>query len=402
MADLTRINTNITALNALNNLNNVNNQLAIHQLRLSTGKKINNPSDDPAGWAIATKLRSRADGLGQALNNINSAKDMIAVGEGHLQNIQSILEEMRVKAEEAASDALGDAERDAILNELQNLNSQINMEVDQAQWNDQYLLKGTSSFDFQIGVKTSDSDSLSFNIANEVFGGTGTSFNTSGLEVTAEITGATLLNKTTATSVIDSFSVGTFGYLYDNTEGDFSLQVSNMTVSAGGTVIGTVSLLKGGSVIESASATFDGSTAISATLNDTGVAVTGTGVGISSTDFRNNTYPSEGGSFTLQDIHSVSSQTKAQTFMNQIDDAIDKISEALSYTGAITNRLTYQESSLTTAQTRTDAARSTIEDADMAYEQLEATKLMILQQTATAMLAQANMAPQNILTLFGG
>ncbi|MBW7941944.1 MAG: flagellin, partial [Candidatus Kuenenia stuttgartiensis] len=72
----------------------------------------------------------------------------------------------------------------------------------------------------------------------------------------------------------------------------------------------------------------------------------------------------------------------------------------LSYIGAVVNRLTYQETSLTVARTNTEAARSRIEDADMAYEQLESTKFQILQQTASAMLAQANAGPQSIMQLF--
>jgi len=72
----------------------------------------------------------------------------------------------------------------------------------------------------------------------------------------------------------------------------------------------------------------------------------------------------------------------------------------LGYIGAMQNRLDYQETSLTVAKTNTEAARSRIMDADMAYEQLEATKLQILQQTAVAMLGQANMAPLAILGLF--
>ena len=65
------------------------------------------------------------------------------------------------------------------------------------------------------------------------------------------------------------------------------------------------------------------------------------------------------------------------------------------------NRLGFQEESLTVAKVNSEAAYSRIVDADMAFEQLETTKLMILQQTATAMLAQANVAPQTVLALFG-
>lgn len=97
---------------------------------------------------------------------------------------------------------------------------------------------------------------------------------------------------------------------------------------------------------------------------------------------------------------SVSSTTLAQNLMKKIDNAIADVSSALSYIGSVVNRLTYQEKSLNTSKINTDAARSRIEDADMASEQLQATKLQILQQTAITMLAQANTSPQTILSLF--
>lgn len=96
---------------------------------------------------------------------------------------------------------------------------------------------------------------------------------------------------------------------------------------------------------------------------------------------------------------SVSTTTDAHTLLQKADNAIATISSALSYIGSAVNRLTYQGNSLTVAMVNTEAARSRIEDADMAYEQLNATKLQILQQTSTAMLAQANISPQSILSL---
>ena len=79
---------------------------------------------------------------------------------------------------------------------------------------------------------------------------------------------------------------------------------------------------------------------------------------------------------------------------------IANVSEGLSYLGAFTNRLSVKEDSLATAQTNTESSRSRIQDADIALEQLEATKLQILQQTAVAILAQTNVAPQVVLALF--
>ena len=78
----TRINTNISALNALKSLNDIGNRLSTAQLRLSTGKRINAAADDAAGYSIAKKFNARAEGLGQALNNIGSAKNLVSVAEG--------------------------------------------------------------------------------------------------------------------------------------------------------------------------------------------------------------------------------------------------------------------------------------------------------------------------------
>ncbi|MFH1485421.1 MAG: flagellin protein, partial [Chloroflexota bacterium] len=58
--DVSRIATNIAGLNALNALRSINNQLGVHQLRLATGKRINDAADDPAGLTIGTKFRARA------------------------------------------------------------------------------------------------------------------------------------------------------------------------------------------------------------------------------------------------------------------------------------------------------------------------------------------------------
>jgi hypothetical protein len=61
--DVTRIASNIGALNSLNSLMNINAKLATHQTRLSTGKRINSAADDPAGLTIATKMLARSEGL---------------------------------------------------------------------------------------------------------------------------------------------------------------------------------------------------------------------------------------------------------------------------------------------------------------------------------------------------
>ena len=116
---MSRINTNIAALNALNALNKLSRRLNTHQLRLATGKRINTAGDDAAGLSIANKLKVRAESLGVSLNNIGDAKNMMSIAEGYLQSISDILGQMRAKATQAANDILGTAERNALKNELE-------------------------------------------------------------------------------------------------------------------------------------------------------------------------------------------------------------------------------------------------------------------------------------------
>ena len=83
-----------------------------------------------------------------------------------------------------------------------------------------------------------------------------------------------------------------------------------------------------------------------------------------------------------------------------VDTALQTINTEIGKIGANVNRLQTKESNLTTAITNTEAAKSRILDADVAKEQIHASKLSILQQTSTAQLAQANSSPQAFLSLF--
>jgi flagellin len=89
-----------------------------------------------------------------------------------------------------------------------------------------------------------------------------------------------------------------------------------------------------------------------------------------------------------------------QTYLNEVGTALRTVSNGLTGIGSLTNRLTMKEASIALTQSNTEAAYSRIRNADMAQEQLELTKMQILQQTATSMLAQANTNSQSILTLF--
>lgn len=89
----------------------------------------------------------------------------------------------------------------------------------------------------------------------------------------------------------------------------------------------------------------------------------------------------------------------ASSAIDAIDEAINKVSTQRSALGAYENRLDYTVSTNTAASENLTSAESLIRDTDMASEMAEYTKLNVLVQAATSMLAQANSQPQNVLSL---
>jgi flagellin len=96
----------------------------------------------------------------------------------------------------------------------------------------------------------------------------------------------------------------------------------------------------------------------------------------------------------------VSTTQKAGSYMTTANYALDKVNSTLSSLGSLMARLSFKEESIAAAQINVEGAYNRIMNANMAEEQVNASKYAILQQTATAMLAQANQAPQTLLSLF--
>ena len=97
----------------------------------------------------------------------------------------------------------------------------------------------------------------------------------------------------------------------------------------------------------------------------------------------------------------ISIQADADAAITTIDAAITTVSSERSKLGALQNRLEHTINNLGTSAENLAAAESRIRDVDMAAEMMQFTKTNILNQAATAMLAQANMAPQTVLQLLG-
>jgi len=404
-ADFSRINTNIGALSALNSLKSINQRLGIHQLRLATGKRINSAADDAAGMAIAGGLDTKARGLGQAIDNIGSAKNVMTTAEGHLNNVLEILNQMKTKAEQAANDTVGASERTAILQELQKFNSQIDAEILQADWFGINMLTG--NMNFQIGT---GSDATKDELILDVLGNISVSgLNSSGLDVVASsaATGSVNTDYTTASGGISGTlaASSSFNSLIDELgTGQYTL---NVAVTVNGTVSIEVRDDAGAQVTINSdtdpATNYVGNSLATVVAGGADPAVIDLGVGITIDLDAISTAAAQSMSIGFDYTkggNSVADQASAQVFMDKVDAALSGVKEALSYLGGQYNRLSFQEESLSVAKLNTEASYSRIIDADMALEQLEATKFQILQQTATAMLAQANAQPQAILALF--
>ena len=179
--DYNRVNTNVTAMEAQLSLNKINRDLGESRLRLSTGFKINNAEDDAAGFAIATKLKSRVAGLEQALQNVSDAKSVLGIVEGAYGSIMDNLIEMKTLATQGANDTLGSTERGYIDSQLQSLAADINAVADSTKFQGIGLLDGNNALDVtnttsdfegsytmtvQAGEGTTDTYAVTLNAVN--------------------------------------------------------------------------------------------------------------------------------------------------------------------------------------------------------------------------------------------
>jgi flagellin len=155
--DFNKVNTNVTAMEARLSLNKINAELGNSRLKLSTGHKINSAEDDSAGFAIATKLRSRITGLEQALQNVSDAKSVMDIIEGGYSSIMDNLIEMKGLATQGANDTFSASERTLMAKQIQSLGNDINSIADSTKFNGIALNPtADTTLTFQVGEGTSD------------------------------------------------------------------------------------------------------------------------------------------------------------------------------------------------------------------------------------------------------
>lgn len=150
------INTNIASLSAQRNLATNNAQLGTSVQRLSSGLRINSAKDDAAGLSISEKLRSQIRSISVAVRNSQDGISMAQTTEGGLAEMGNILGRMRELAEQAANGTLGNAERNTLDKEYQQLKTEIDRIANATEFNGAKLLDGsmsTTGVTLQVGFQ---------------------------------------------------------------------------------------------------------------------------------------------------------------------------------------------------------------------------------------------------------
>jgi flagellin len=190
-----RIGANVPAMQSMDSLVSINDKIAQHQLRLATGKRINQPGEDPAGYMLARTLESRGRGLNVALDNVHNTQNILDVAEGGFSNIMDILQIAKEKATQAADGSLSDTQRTALHDQVNELVSEVDEIVSQTTFNGQSLIDGTfTTVNFQVGETASDTLTVSLGNADSA---------SLGIEVGTDIT---LSNQTSANAAITTLA----------------------------------------------------------------------------------------------------------------------------------------------------------------------------------------------------
>lgn len=148
-----RIATNVAALVAQRHLSITRGALDKSMEKLASGSRINHAGDDAAGLAISENLKAQIRGMKQAKRNANDGISLLQVSEGGLNEVSNMLIRLRELAIQAASDTIGDTERQFTDREFQSLKQEIDRIANVTNYNGTPLLNGRAGiFEIQVGL----------------------------------------------------------------------------------------------------------------------------------------------------------------------------------------------------------------------------------------------------------
>jgi len=371
-----RINTNTASLNTYRSYGSAQAGLERNIERLSSGLRINRAADDAAGLAISNRMNNQVRGMQQANRNVQQGNNMLQTAEGGLNEISNILGRMRELSVQSASDGVNADDRASIDLEFQQLKAEITRIADSTEYNNTKLLNGhiKSDLDSSHADHTIDVGSLAVDSAQA---GTYTITVAAGSGSSKDVTISSTDGRSQTINTADDTLDASAGEVLDFT----SLGVKLSTVDTS-TDITLSSGLNGDKFVVDAGANIQVG-ANNVALEDRiafGISDhTSVGLEISSVD--------------------LDSLADAQSAINKLDTAINKVNDSRGNIGALQNRFEFTSSNLMNSIQNNSASMSTIRDADFAVEAADLAKNQILTQSSSAMLAQANSLSQSVLGL---
>lgn len=376
------INTNVMSLVAQQNLASSQSSLQTSMSRLSSGMRINSAKDDAAGLGISQRMTAQINGLDQAARNANDGISLTQTAEGALQQVTTNLQRIRELAVQSANGSNSSIDRASLNAEAQQLMAENNRVAQQQQYNGVNLLDGSfSNQSFQIGANAGQVITVGAIVnANASALGTYTS---------ASVTGAAATTLTAITAgdlTINGVSVGGIGAASSATQRASQIRDAINSVAD---QTGVYAINDTGTTVTLNSS---GNSGITVAMSGTGTTAT-TGLTAAVTAAATQT------GYATMDLSTSAGATLALT---QMDAALNDVNTARGNLGAYQSRFASVISNLQTTSTNLSAARSRITDADFAQETANMTRAQILQQAGTAMVAQANSAPQGVLKLLQG
>jgi len=386
--------------------------------RLSSGLRINRAKDDAAGLGISSNLTSQINGANQGVRNVNDGISIVQTAEGALDAAAELGQRILTLATQAANGTLSSNDRKSIQAEMVSLVAGISSISTRTKFGDTALLSANMGDDgtaakYKIQVSNASTDIIS--LTNDAFRHLGTGSGATTEVATVKLTGLiagqgfTLGGRTVvATGTVTAAALRTA--LLTATLDDVDTVADNLTVTnrtahlnaagqqwvftAGATDELTATYTAGFAVTDLAMTSATGNPGVTITTTTQG-SVAGTGqtsaLNTAITTFGTDLAASPNVEATLlTDIANI--QTAAATFMLNLNAQRSKL-------GALQNQMESTVNNVQELSSNLSSARSRILDTDYASETSNLTKGQILQQAATAMLAQANQMPNVILSL---
>jgi flagellin len=426
MATGLSIATNLLSNAVQLNLDNNQKQLQNVVTQLSSGLRINTAADDPSGNAIATNLTSQYQAFNQASQNVQNANNAAQVALGALTQQTDILQRIRVLAVEAASDVNSSSDRANLQTEVSQLLLEVNRIAQNTNFNGQALLDGSHQGD-QAGAEayytiTANAALLASGVQPN--GGTSNGFLIASVGITA---GAFFTSAATADETIEVQVIANTG---NPTSATPALEITQFNSSTSASVVSFLSLGVATTFIASlgpaAGAINNGVTLhfSTPTLGDIGqtaylkisqyVAPSNFAtapafnfqsgadegdviqLGIAATN--TNTLRISNINLAVSSLQNPS--LAAEDAIGQIDIALQTLNTQQADLGAVVVRLGIDQQNDDTAAVNLQASASNIADLNVGQATTEFTKLQLLVQVGTSVLAQSNANAQSVLTLF--